>query len=377
MTAGSTDTAAGDQLAAPPAEAPAAEAPAVLAPPSAPSQQRALTPPEPVTGAGAPPIQRPDAGTLSTNPPAARFDTSLDELERRGVVTRQERRTLERGTPTRSIDLPRHRAACAQGALSERECRSGLAVRLRDRRSGNATTLAAGASIETIGTGGDPYGLNSLRVRYGGAPITTPLTVPVSALLAGEGAGFSLSSVFAVTPRPAPLTGNNNSSLLFPLIGSAITTSRFGWRIHPVIGSWLMHSGRDLAAPQGTPVVAALDGRVLSSGLAGGYGIAVELDHSNPRRRTLYGHLSEIYVKAGDRVRQGEVIGRVGSTGLSTGPHLHFELREPAGGGWVAVPPGELDLAPAGIPALEGSDAVALLMGQLLDSLRRDAPQTS
>ena len=80
-----------------------------------------------------------------------------------------------------------------------------------------------------------------------------------------------------------------------------------------------------------------------SAGLAGGYGVAIELDHQQPQRqRTLYGHLSELYVEPGDEVQQGEVIGRVGSTGLSTGPHLHFELRRPQAGGWVAVDPGRL-----------------------------------
>ncbi len=78
-------------------------------------------------------------------------------------------------------------------------------------------------------------------------------------------------------------------------------------------------------------MVAALGGTVRSAGLAGGYGVAIELDHQEPQRqRTLYGHLSELYVEPGDAVQQGEVIGRVGSTGLSTGPHLHFRVAPPA-----------------------------------------------
>jgi murein DD-endopeptidase MepM/ murein hydrolase activator NlpD len=129
-----------------------------------------------------------------------------------------------------------------------------------------------------------------------------------------------------------------------------------------------MHSGRDFAAPEGAPVVAALSGTVLSSGLAGGYGLAIELDHREPRRRTLYGHLSEFYVKAGQSVQQGEVIGRVGSTGLSTGPHLHFELRLPSGQSWYSVDPGEFDLTGFIEP---GEDPVALLMSQLMNNLTR------
>jgi murein DD-endopeptidase MepM/ murein hydrolase activator NlpD len=132
----------------------------------------------------------------------------------------------------------------------------------------------------------------------------------------------------------------------------------------------ILHAGKDLAAPSGTPVVAALDGSVVSSGLAGGYGLAVEIEHRDPKRRTLYGHLSELFVQAGDRVKQGEVIGRVGSTGLSTGPHLHFELRRPDEGGWVAVDPGSL--SPSGITASNGSNnLIGSLFEELLKGLER------
>ena len=276
-----------------------------------------------------------------------RFDQSLEELERNKVITSAERRQLEGHAVSLTIDVPRMQQACRSGALSAKECASGVALRSRGSRGRSQFSL--------------------LR-RGPGGRLLRPLTVPVSALLAGSGSGFSLASVFAVTPRPKPLRGNGDRQLLFPIIGGAFTSSEFGMRLHPVIGSWLMHAGKDLAAPEGTPVVAALTGTVISSGLAGGYGIAVEIEHDAPRRRTLYGHLSEIYLRPGQRVRQGEVIGRVGSTGLSTGPHLHFELRRPQGGGWVAMDPGELDLNPL---MASGVDPVSLLVGQLIESLER------
>ncbi|MFM7362474.1 MAG: M23 family metallopeptidase [Cyanobium sp.] len=238
------------------------------------------------------------------------------------------------------------------------------------------------------GSYGINYPANGQGFSTSAAPLP-PISVPVTALLSGAGGNFRLTDVFGRTPRPAAVGGNGNLRLLFPLIGSAVTSSEFGWRLHPVLGSWLMHTGKDLAAPEGTPVVASLSGRVVMSGLAGGYGLAVEIEHDGPRRRTLYGHLSELYVREGQRVKQGEVIGRVGSTGLSTGPHLHFELRVPQDGGWVAVDPGDLDpgsgaggsmVAGAGLNGLgvlsgpgngAAPDAVAMLMGQLIQTLER------
>ena len=102
-------------------------------------------------------------------------------------------------------------------------------------------------------------------------------------------------------------------------------SSEFGERFHPILGYRRMHDGVDLAAPYGTPVVAAADGRVVTAGWHGGYGREVALAHSGGVE-TIYGHMSRIAIAPGAYVRRGQVIGYVGSTGLSTGPHLHYEV---------------------------------------------------
>jgi hypothetical protein len=350
---------------APPEAKPALTAPSTQ-PPTAATPPKSLVPaPVPRTiqpVAGDPPAaRRPDPSQLRQSAPQS-FDQALDQLVLDGTVSPAERARVRSASALQPGDPIAHRRACVAGALTSAECRSVVVRWPGDRRG------AAGFDQEGMASGlGGGYAFASLGPE--GAPLP-PLTVPVSALLAGAGGSFRLADVFRVTPRPSPLVGNGNRGLLFPLIGSALTTSTFGWRLHPVLGSWLMHTGRDLAAPEGTPVVAALTGRVVSSGLAGGYGLAVELEHEGAKRRTLYGHLSELYVKEGEWVKQGTVIGRVGSTGLSTGPHLHFELRLPENGGWVAVDPGELD---PGKEAIAGSDAIALLMAELLQRLERPA----
>lgn len=108
-------------------------------------------------------------------------------------------------------------------------------------------------------------------------------------------------------------------------------SSGFGYRTHPISGERRLHAGTDVAAPEGTPIVAARDGTVASAGWSGGYGNLVVLDHGDGHT-SRYAHTSRMLVGAGDPVQRGQLIARVGSTGDSTGPHLHFEIR------WGGVP---------------------------------------
>ena len=103
-------------------------------------------------------------------------------------------------------------------------------------------------------------------------------------------------------------------------------TSNFGYRTHPILGRGRFHAGTDFGAPQGTPIFAADSGTVIVAEWYGGYGNAVIIDHGNGLT-TLYGHCSELYVTVGQGVQRGQTIAAIGSTGLSTGPHLHFEVR--------------------------------------------------
>ena len=108
-------------------------------------------------------------------------------------------------------------------------------------------------------------------------------------------------------------------------------SSPFGYRFHPVLHRSRMHDGLDIPKPYGTPVYPARSGRVIEAGWHEGYGQLIEIRHFNGES-TRYGHLSKIYVKPGDIVQRGRtMLGRVGSTGLSTGPHLHFEVRDRSG----------------------------------------------
>ena len=123
---------------------------------------------------------------------------------------------------------------------------------------------------------------------------------------------------------PIPQRGISVPSRM-PLEGSALT-SGFGMRNHPVLGGRRQHQGIDLAAPTGTPVFATGDGVVGRADLYSSYGLFISIEHG-ASMETRYAHLSRLAVAAGDTVKKGDLIGYVGSTGRSTGPHLHYEVR--------------------------------------------------
>ena len=123
------------------------------------------------------------------------------------------------------------------------------------------------------------------------------------------------------SPRPIPAW---RGPFLQPVSGSIV--SGFGYRRHPILGGVRFHYGVDIAAPFGTTICAAADGVVVFAGWRRAYGNTVIIDHGNGLA-TLYAHCSELLVSEGAVVRQGQPIARVGSTGLATGPHLHFEVR--------------------------------------------------
>lgn len=120
----------------------------------------------------------------------------------------------------------------------------------------------------------------------------------------------------------------SESGFIFPLESYVYLSSPFGYRTHPITGQqYSFHTGIDLAAYGGTPIYAAADGRVTVAVPVdnGGYGLWIEIEHSNGMK-TRYAHCNEIYVKVGDTVKQGQKIAEVGTSGSSTGNHLHFEV---------------------------------------------------
>lgn len=153
----------------------------------------------------------------------------------------------------------------------------------------------------------------------------------------GKGLGLAEQLTRGMSLSPAPATpqgrlrpsSSSEDHKLFGILDVPSTkmSSDFGMRTHPLRGNKQFHEGIDLALPMGSPIKVAAEGTVVFSGEKGGYGNAVIVRHEGGLT-TLYGHASKNLVKEGDKVMQGQVIGLTGNSGKSTGPHLHFEVRQ-------------------------------------------------
>lgn len=164
----------------------------------------------------------------------------------------------------------------------------------------------------------------------------------------------AFTAVSVTTPAPGFTAGTSKVSIpsRSPLQGFRLT-SDYGMRTHPVLGGRRAHKGIDLASPTGTPVYAPADGMVGKAEWFSSYGLYIQVEHGG-ELQTRYGHLSRLNVAAGQFVKKGDLIGYVGSTGRSTGPHLHYEVRV-AG---EAVNP--LPYMQEGAPAAAGATQLAM-----------------
>jgi murein DD-endopeptidase MepM/ murein hydrolase activator NlpD len=192
-----------------------------------------------------------------------------------------------------------------------------------DAGSGAPTGLAKGATLPATrpvtGTG-----LDHLPTKSAGIP-REPQRIMADPVLAHPSHSLFLSAKDAQgTDASRPGRDQAAVELAAPVTGTI--TSDYGWRGDPFTGRTAWHAGMDIAAPEGEAVAACWDGQVVFAGQKGGYGKAVVVEHEGGWR-SVYGHLSSIDVQQGDVVAAGRKIAEVGSTGRSTGPHLHFELR--------------------------------------------------
>ncbi len=190
-------------------------------------------------------------------------------------------------------------------------------------RISESTTLHPGQALIMPGPGTGASTVPPTAARSSTPRVHMTRTPAVPVRLAGRVAA-PVSARAVPTPARAQ-TAAQRLPLLWPSSGTI--TSRFGWRIHPIFGTREFHTGMDIATRWGSPVMAARSGIVRFAGWMSGYGRLIVVDHGTGLQ-TMYSHLSAMAVDSGQQVVQGQLIGRIGSTGWSTGPHLFFEVRQ-------------------------------------------------
>lgn len=184
---------------------------------------------------------------------------------------------------------------------------------------GIADVIIESFQRQAQGALGQPLEPNTLRSLTAPPTVAVPLEKAPMPVSSPSGGGASTPPAADVKVRPA------NGSAAVPLPVGETVTSAFGWRADPFTGEGRFHKGVDVRAAYGQQIPAVANGKVVSAGADGGYGLSVVIEHGSGIR-TRYAHLSEVSVKPGDVVERGQDIGRVGQSGRSTGPHLHFEV---------------------------------------------------
>jgi murein DD-endopeptidase MepM/ murein hydrolase activator NlpD len=171
--------------------------------------------------------------------------------------------------------------------------------------------------------------LGSALSRAGGIGLTTSLLKAFERQISGTSQGAESNGAANTSglnaPQPAVESTTPKPLQLSDVTAPARVSSRFGWRQDPLTGEASFHPGVDIAVAYGRDVKAAADGVVSFAGVQNGYGNTVVIDHQDGRQ-TRYAHLSQELVRAGDAVTEGQVLGKSGNSGRSTGPHLHFEM---------------------------------------------------
>lgn len=207
------------------------------------------------------------------------------------------------------------------------------------RISSFARSILPAVAVMVALTGASPAFANSSATADIAAPLRAAQAAKPSPLGNGDEEFRQLFAGWQKLDKPQPLiqplvsqpknkisaSGPVSIPSRHPIEGLRLTSS-FGMRNHPVLGGRRQHAGVDLAAPVGTPIYATADGTVSKAEWFSGYGLFVSLEHGADIQ-TRYGHMSRLNVSNGQQVRKGDIIGYVGSTGRSTGPHLHYEVR--------------------------------------------------
>ena len=239
--------------------------------------------------------------------PALSEDARADKIEQRQAM-------IEAILSGQQVDEELMLAAAAGG----RAAQGGPLARVEDRQLQQAELLARALDVryQTTAAELEKLGLKPSRVAAVGGPF--------------EAAGKADPTFKQLFMNWKKLDNLQDGAIAVPSdkpVKTAAFTSGYGVRSDPFRGSAAMHAGIDLAGASGTPIYATADGMVTTAGWnSGGYGNLIKIDHGRGIE-TRYGHLSHIGVKPGQRIHRGELIGRMGSTGRSTGSHLHYEVR--------------------------------------------------